>query len=158
MRACGRNLALAHGVVLRYAENISVGDNVFINRYTTINARAPIDIGDDVLIGPSVVVDSGNHIFTDPALPIRGQGFDSRRIVISSDVWIGAHATILRGVAIGQGAVIGAGAVVTRDVPAYSVVAGVPAARIGSRGVGSTTTSLSTTQAATDEITCEGES
>lgn len=62
-----------------------------------------------------------------PGIRIQDQPLIGKEVVIEDDVWIGAHATILKGVRIGRGAVVGAGAVVTRSVPEYSVVAGVPA-------------------------------
>ena len=66
-------------------------------------------------------------------MPVRLQGYECAEVVIGSDVWIGAHATILPGVTIGDRAVVGAGAVVTRDVGEGQVVVGVPARVIGSR-------------------------
>lgn len=66
-------------------------------------------------------------------MPIVAQGLEIKSVVIGNDVWIGAHAVILAGVAIGDGSVIAAGAVVTKDVAPYSVVAGVPARVIKKR-------------------------
>jgi acetyltransferase-like isoleucine patch superfamily enzyme len=131
---CGRDVVLAQGVMLRYPEKISFGNTVFLNRGTTITARAPITIGSDVLIGPGVVIDSGDHVFRDPAKPINSQGYARQPIIIGSDIWIGAHAIILKGVTLGQGCVVAAGAVVTKSVAPFTVVGGVPARVISGRG------------------------
>ena len=113
--------------------DVEIGDTVAINYYTMIVAFAKITIGDDVLIGPRVLIHSGNHRFTDPETRIREQGHDAAPIVIEDGVWIGGHAVILPGVRVGRGAVVAAGAVVTKDVEPYAIVGGVPAKRIGER-------------------------
>ena len=82
-----------------------------------------IEIGDNVLIGQQVVIATINHDLT-PS--IRANMFPAP-VKIGNSVWIGAHATILSGVTIGDNAVIAAGAVVTKDVPANAIVGGVPA-------------------------------
>ena len=74
-----------------------------------------------------MVINSANHVYADPSRTIREQGHSAASIVVGDDVWIGAHAAILAGVTIGNGAVVGAGAVVTHDVAPYTVVAGIPA-------------------------------
>ena len=89
-----------------------------------------IEIGDDVLIGHQVVIATLNHDL-DPAK--RGN-MTPAPVKIGNKVWIGAHATVLPGVTVGEGAVIAAGAVVTKDVPANTVVAGVPAKPIKKTG------------------------
>ncbi|MCD6461281.1 MAG: acyltransferase [Thermoplasmata archaeon] len=109
------------------------GDNVTLNMFTWINAAGGVEIGNNVLIGPRVIIHSANHRFADRETPIRYQGHEYRRVVIEDDVWIGGGAIILPGVRIGKGAVVGAGAVVTKDVPPFSVVAGVPARVIKER-------------------------
>ncbi len=92
-----------------------------------------IKIGDNVLIGPNVVIRAADHNFDNIDIPINMQGHRSGRIIIEDNVWIGANVTIIRDVTIGTGSVIGAGAVVTKDVPPYSIAAGVPARVIKSR-------------------------
>ena len=124
---CGNNLFLYHSLTVFYPNNIEIGDNAKINRGVFITAIDKIKIGNDVLIGPYTVINSGNHNYSNPDIPIRLQGHITKPIVIEDDVWIGANATILAGVTIGKGAVVGAGAVVTSYVAPFTVVGGVPA-------------------------------
>lgn len=102
---------------------LTIGDGVRINTGTSIAAERRISIGDHVRIGPFVnIVDTDFHDLHDRAkrpLP--------REVVIEDHVWIGARASILRGVRVGRGAVIAVGAVVNRDVEPFTVVGGVPA-------------------------------
>jgi galactoside O-acetyltransferase len=130
---CGENLFLYHGLTVLYPKNIEIGNNAKINRGVFITATDKIKIGNDVLIGPYTVINSGNHNYSNPDIPIRLQGHVTKPITIEDDVWIGANSTILAGVRIGKGAVIGAGAVVTKDVAPYTVVGGVPAIFIKNR-------------------------
>ena len=104
-----------------------------INRGVFITAPDKIIIGNDVLIGPYTVINSGNHNYSNPDISIREQGHIFKPIVIEDDVWIGANSSILAGVTIGKGAVVGAGAVVTKNVNPYTVVGGVPATFIKER-------------------------
>lgn len=106
-----------------FGKNIRIGKRVFINAGCCFQDQGGITIGDGTLIGHQVVLATLDH---DMDLAKRSWMHPSP-IVIGSNVWIGAHATILRGVTIGDNAVIAAGAVVTKDVPANTVVGGVPA-------------------------------
>ena len=106
-----------------YGKNITIGKNVFINSGSCFQDQGGIEIGDNVLIGQQVVMATLNH----DLLPKNRANMTAAPIKIGNDVWIGAHATILSGVTVGNGAVIAAGAVVTKDVPENAVVAGVPA-------------------------------
>ena len=106
-----------------YGKNISVGERVFINSGCCFQDQGGIEIGNDVLIGQQVVIATLNHELT----PTKRANMLPAPVKIGNNVWIGAHATILAGVTIGDNSVIAAGAVVTKDVPANVVVAGVPA-------------------------------
>jgi len=92
-----------------------------------LRGQGGITIGDRVYTAPLVQMLAVNHIFDDPRRPMVEQGITAEGIVIGNDVWIGAGAIITDGVKIGEGAVVAAGAVVTKDVPAHTVVGGVPA-------------------------------
>ena len=102
---------------------ISLGKNIFINHACSFLDIGGITIEDDVQIGPRVNLTSENH----PLDPGDRTTLIPRPIVIRRNAWIGAGATVLPGVTIGENAVVAAGAVVSRDVPPNTVVAGVPA-------------------------------
>lgn len=104
-------------------KNITVGKSVFINAGCCFQDQGGITIGDESLIGHQVVLATLNHEY---AVSKRA-GMTPAPIHIGKRVWIGAHATVLPGVTIGDGAIVAAGAVVTKDVPAYTIVGGVPA-------------------------------
>lgn len=106
-----------------FGMNIHIGKDVFINEGCCFQDHGGIWIGDGSLIGQQVVMATLDHDL-DPA---HRQDMFPGPIRIGRNVWIGAHATILRNVTIGDGAVVAAGAVVTKDVPPNTVVAGVPA-------------------------------
>ena len=110
--------------------NNAVGD-VVIGDYTRIGIHCtvigPVSIGSHVNLAQGIVVTALNHNFEDATKRIDQQGVSTKPVVIGDDVWIGANAVILPGVTIGRHVVVAAGAVVTKDVPEYSIVAGVPA-------------------------------
>ncbi len=109
--------------------NISIGHHVYINKgCEIITTGSKVEIGNFVMIGPNVTLIAQDHSTDTWQKPmILGSKYNIGKIKIADDVWIGANATILSGVTINRGAVIAAGAVVTKDVPAYSIVGGVPA-------------------------------
>ena len=113
-------------------KNITVGKNVFINSGCCFQDQGGITIGDGALIGHQVVLATLNHDLN----PERRKSMKAAPIVIGKNVWIGAHATVLAGVCIGDNAVIAAGAVVTKDVPPLTVVAGIPAKTVNSVKIG----------------------
>lgn len=102
---------------------IQIGKNVFINHACSFLDQGGITIEDEVLLGPRVNLVTENHPF-DPA---DRRALICKPIVIKRKAWIGAAATILPGVTIGENAVVAAGAVVSKDVPANTVVGGIPA-------------------------------
>lgn len=107
-----------------YGYNITVGDNFYANTNCTILDCAKITIGNNVLIGPNVSLYTPNHAIDAEE---RKEGFErSLPINIGDNVWIGGSVTIVPGVTIGDNTIIGAGSVVTKDVPANVIAAGVP--------------------------------
>ncbi|KAH6658912.1 maltose o-acetyltransferas-like protein [Truncatella angustata] len=112
----GANINIEPPFFLTWGCNIFVGDQVYINRGVSIYDNAPVTIGDRVLIGPDVCICTGTHDAHPQARrEAHGTSF-ALPIWIESDCWIGARATILPGVRIGQGATVAAGAVVTKNV------------------------------------------
>lgn len=104
--------------------NITVGRTVFVGPRCAFTGHAPIEIADDVMIAHNVNLVTAGH----PVEPgKRREYITAEPITVEANVWIGAAATVLPGVRIGEGAVVGAGAVVTHDVPPATLVAGVPA-------------------------------
>ena len=106
-----------------FGKNIHIGKNVFINSGCCFQDQGGIFLGDGCLIGHQVVIATLNHDLD----PEKRGGMYPAPVRLGKHVWVGAHATILAGVTIGENAVVAAGAVVTKDVPANSVVGGVPA-------------------------------
>ncbi|MBF0217287.1 MAG: acyltransferase [Candidatus Omnitrophica bacterium] len=119
---------------MRCGENIEIGENSHINQYCCVWASpgSKIVLGANLLMGPGVKIFSSNHS-KESAKAMNEQGWAEKGIVIGNDVWIGANSVVVAGVRIADGAVIAAGAVVTKDIPEYSIAAGVPAKVIGKR-------------------------
>ena len=113
--------------------HLTIGDNVTIGRHNMITVKSRMSIGSNTIIGGYVQIIDHNHQFKKSTI-IRLQQAEIQHTTIGEDCWIGAGAKILCGVTIEKGVVIGANAVVTHDIPAYSIVAGVPAKIIGDRG------------------------
>lgn len=116
----------AAGNVLIFAPGFAAGDYVYIGPHSEIAPH--VHIGNYTSLSSYVVITGADHIFDKPGVPIRYSGRPLSCITrIGHDVLIGHGVTIMRGVTIGNGAVVGAGAVVTKDVPPYAIVGGVPA-------------------------------
>ena len=140
IHACPQGVEIGAGtIVMHHAElhvynfrnlpraGIRIGRDSLVGEFNVLRGQGGISIGDRVYLSPLVQVLAVNHVFDDPSRPFIEQGITAQGIVIEDDVWVGAGAIILDGVHIGRGAVIGAGAVVAEDVPAHTLVAGVPA-------------------------------
>jgi maltose O-acetyltransferase len=126
--AVGADINIRPPFFVDYGFNITLGDGVFMNFNCVILDTTHITIGDLTQIGPNVQILAADHP-RDPAQR-RAMLEMSRPVAIGRNVWIGAGATILPGVTIGDDAIIGAASVVTRDVPAGATVAGNPARRL----------------------------
>lgn len=139
IKKCGKNVTFGERISINF-ENLSIGDNSSIGSGALfMSSRAEIKIGSNVMIAPNVTIVTGNH-----RIDIVGRYMNSvkdneklesndQNVVIEDDVWIGANATILKGVTIQTGSVVAAGSVVTKNTEAYSVNAGVPARKIAER-------------------------
>jgi acetyltransferase-like isoleucine patch superfamily enzyme len=113
------------GVSVWFPYRLRVGAGSTINESVCLNAFGGLTIGRNVRIAHRVSLVSVDHGFDTSAPGV--DGFTLSAITIEDDVWIGCNAVILRGLRIGRGAIVAAGAVVTKDVPAMTIVAGVPA-------------------------------
>lgn len=105
--------------------DVVIGDHTRIGLHNTI--IGPVTIGSHVNLAQGITVTALNHNFSDTTLRIDEQGVSTKAVTIADDVWVGANAVILPGVTVGRHSVVAAGAVVTKDVPPFSVVGGVPA-------------------------------
>ena len=107
---------------------ITIGNHTIIHPYFHCGAAESVKIGNNVLIASRVYITDHDHVFDDPAKPARWSGrLLTKPVIIEDGVWLGEGAIILKGVTVGERAVVGANAVVTKDVPAYTVVGGNPA-------------------------------
>ncbi|WP_044617543.1 sugar O-acetyltransferase [Gynuella sunshinyii] len=125
MAAFGSQCYLEPGIQLDYGCHIHIGDRFYANFNCIFLDSAPIRIGNDVLLGPGVQLITSSHPLQ-PSSRLSGEQ-SCLPINIGNNVWIGANAVILPGVCIEDNAVVAAGAVVTQDVSAGTLVAGVPA-------------------------------
>ncbi|WP_322086229.1 acyltransferase [Burkholderia sp. BCC1999] len=123
----GRDSSIAMGCFVT-GYHISIGDNTVVNRYTYMDGRVPLTIGNNVNISHYTLIQTLTHDPQNPDFVCL-----CKPVVIEDHVWIGARAIISPGVRIGEGAVVGAGSVVTRDVEPYTIVAGNPARFIKER-------------------------
>ncbi len=113
-----------------FGKNITLGNDIFINLGCRFQDTGGITIGDGTLIGHGSTLTTLNHSID----PDRRADMSPAPILIGRRVWLGASVTVVPGVTIGDGAIVGAGAVVTEDVPAHTIVAGVPAKVIRATG------------------------
>jgi acetyltransferase-like isoleucine patch superfamily enzyme len=124
----GRWSWLGHGTKVRCHEGlVSIGAKTVLGQECTISAYQHVSIGRECVIADRVMLIDFDHGMVEVDRPIRLQGIYKRDVRVGNNVWIGYGACILRGVTIGDNAVIGTSAVVTKDVPANAVVAGIPA-------------------------------
>ena len=149
LASCGEGTILEEGCLVFHPENVHLGANVYVGHHAMpkgyhvnelrigdgswigqqcfLHAAGGIEIGTNVGIGPGVKILTSHHAEASPEVPILHAPLVFSKVVVESDVDLGIGAIVLPGIRIGRGAQIGAGAVVTKDVPAYAVVAGNPA-------------------------------
>lgn len=125
----GRNVYVGHQSILKgyYKNELRIGDETWIGQQVFMHAAGGLTIGARVGIGPGVKILTSEHRDAGREVPVLFSPLELAPVVIDDDADLGIGAILLPGVHVGRGAVVGAGAVVTRDVPAYAVVAGSPA-------------------------------
>jgi acetyltransferase-like isoleucine patch superfamily enzyme len=123
----GRDVRIMRDFTAHIAGEVSIGDGVFFNRGCHVVVLQRLAIGAQCLFGEGVSIHDENHRGGRDQEPPARRGFTTAPITIGRNVWVGAKATILQGVSIGDNAVIGANAVVTCDVPPNTLAVGVPA-------------------------------
>ncbi len=128
----GERCSIGGGCIINSPSMIELGNNVSIGPRAILYAiYKKIIFGDNVLLGPNVTIVNGDHSIRRVGIPIIDNHEklpgDDADIIIGDESWIGANATILKGVEIGRGCVVAAGAVVVKNTPPYSIVGGVPA-------------------------------
>lgn len=123
----GRRVVIYPGVWIAPGRNLIIGDDVDLAKDVLITSSGGVFIGDRTLIGYRSQILSSNHEIPPAGEPFPISGNVYLPIKIANDVWIGAGCIITAGVSIGEGAVVAAGSVVTKDVQANEIVAGVPA-------------------------------
>jgi acetyltransferase-like isoleucine patch superfamily enzyme len=124
----GRFVWLGDGTKLRCHEGrIEIGAKTVMGQECTISAYQRVRIGEQCVIADRAMFIDFDHGVVEVERPIRLQGIYKRDVVVGSNVWIGYGACVLRGVSVGDNAIVGTNSVVTKDVPANAVVAGIPA-------------------------------
>ncbi len=126
-----KNVVLHYGAEIRSHALLSIGEGTIIGGKALLDARNGITIGKNVNFSKNVTIYTEQHDHRDPYFRCETQ--QKRPVIIGDRVWVGPNVLILHSVTIGEGAVVAGGAVVTKDVPPYAIVAGVPAKVIGER-------------------------
>jgi len=124
----GRFVWLGHGTKIRCHEGVvEIGRKTVLGQECTISAYERVRIGEQCVIADRAMFIDFDHGVVEVERPIRLQGIYTRPVEVGSNVWVGYGACVLRGVRVGDNAIVGTNSVVTKDVPANAVVAGVPA-------------------------------
>jgi acetyltransferase-like isoleucine patch superfamily enzyme len=123
-------------VWIRQPHNFRAGPRAVISRGAVLNCSTTLSLGAGCLIGYYAFLGTASHRVPNGGGTIHGSGHDHRPIVLGDDCWVGAHACVLAGVTLGNGAVVGAGTVVTKDVGSDEIVAGSSPRLIRSRDAG----------------------
>ncbi len=136
----GKNFDIKFPVCFEGKENIVIGDDVSINAFVHIWGHGGVKIGNRVMIATHSIITSLTHDYN--LKDMRYAPAIAKEVIIEDDAWIGSGVIIMPGVKIGKGAVIGAGSVVTKDIPPYAIVYGIPAKIVKYRNIDSENSSI----------------
>jgi acetyltransferase-like isoleucine patch superfamily enzyme len=131
-KRCGNHTMIWHHAWFKFPDRITIGDDVRIHPMTYLDASGELEIGSHVGISTGVQIFTQNHSIDRGSL-YYNQPYRYGKVIIEKDCWIGAGAIIIGPVIVKEGTIVAAGAVVTKDTDLYSIVAGVPAKKIGER-------------------------
>lgn len=123
----GNQVAIRKDCILAGNGKLKIDNNTVINSSTIIGCYESIEIGKDVMIAPRCYILDVDHNYNNKELPISKQGYSFSPVKIEDGVWLGTQVVITKGVTIGKGSVVASNSVVTKDIPPFCVVAGVPA-------------------------------
>lgn len=114
---------LSEGVRISVLDSavVTIGDNCFINRNSSIVSRYGITIGNDCMIAESVYIYDHDHVFNNLDVPFCNQSYVGAPIIIGNNVWIGSCVLVAKGVSIGDNVVIAAGSIITKNIPKNSI-------------------------------------
>ncbi|MCP4277674.1 MAG: acyltransferase [Gammaproteobacteria bacterium] len=129
----GARVKLLSGIWIDRFSSLQIGDDVSLAKGIIMVAAGGVNIGARSMIGYGTTILTVNHCVPKNRGSMRFSGAELKEVIIENDVWVGAKVVLLPGVTVGEGSIVGAGAVVTKDVPPFSMVGGVPAKVIGIR-------------------------
>jgi len=126
----GSNVAIHHGLQVRAARRLVLGDDCFVAENVILDARGGLTIGSHVSVNSGAHIWTAQHDLRSPSF-----AYEASPVVVGDRAWVSARSTVLPGVTVGEGAVIAAGAVLSKNADSWTVVGGVPAKRIADRPV-----------------------
>jgi len=130
----GEDIVIQEGVRFVGITKLRVGSRVNIAPDCFLQASGGLTLEDEVMLGPSVKIWTINHKTEDINVPIMDQGYLREEVVIGKGCWLGANVFVMPGVRLAEGCVVAAGSVLSKKkYPAYSIIAGYPARKIGTR-------------------------
>ena len=133
-KSYGKNVRIFDAVVIKFPNEIELGNHVTINQFCYIVGKGGLRIGNDVMIGAGSKITTTSHDFNDTNQPMSRQGISCIPILLEDDIWLGFNVVIVGGAIIRKGSILAAGSVVTgKEYPAYSILGGVPASIIRNR-------------------------
>lgn len=128
--SCGDNVIIHHNVLFNVGTNIELGEGALLNRYVMLDDRASLKIGAYTMVAAGVTIETHTHPFEDFTQPIAISGRQGRPVAVGPNSVLGYNAVVMAGITIGERCIVGANSVVTKDVPDFTVVGGVPAKAI----------------------------
>ena len=126
-KSCGDETIIHHNVLFNVGSNIELGEGALLNRYVMLDDRSSLKIGAYTMVAAGVTIETHPHPFEDFSQPIAISGRQGRPVSVGPNSVLGYNVVVMAGVNIGERCIVGANSVVTKDVPDFSVVGGVPA-------------------------------